>query len=297
MGFKSKRWIMVIGVATCLTVGTVVSANFMLRQDEINYPYKEDATVMGAWRTVDFVEEKEDFKPGMKIWQGREYLRQMTFLSCGALEMMIEEGNQLYPISGSDVTWTKGRVLNAVDATDSLYTIESIDGKDYLFYEWKSGDYTLRGMKPQYYVLERVTDESKAMKVEAQGKVDEVDLPFVSNKEMLGTWQSVDFVEQIDEFNPSELQWKGGEFYLKGCQIDPEGKVGYDFGEGIQYYDVNSWTGDVLISTVDQTASKCTIKDIDGQTYMFREWKSGDYTIRGMSPYYYVLKKIDKKTN
>ncbi len=40
-----------------------------------------------------------------------------------------------------------------------------------------------------------------------------------------------------------------------------------------------------------KTASKYIIKEIDGGKYMFFEWKSGDYTIRGMKPYYYVLKK------
>lgn len=42
----------------------------------------------------------------------------------------------------------------------------------------------------------------------------------------------------------------------------------------------------------DKTASQYTIKKINGCNYMFYEWKSGDYTLRGMKPYYYVLKQV-----
>ena len=35
------------------------------------------------------------------------------------------------------------------------YEIRNIEGKDYLFYEWISGDVTIRGMKPCYYVLRK----------------------------------------------------------------------------------------------------------------------------------------------
>ncbi len=35
------------------------------------------------------------------------------------------------------------------------------------------------------------------------------------------------------------------------------------------------------------------VKYIIPQKYMFLEWKSGDVTILGMKPYYYVLKKVD----
>jgi bla regulator protein BlaR1 len=39
--------------------------------------------------------------------------------------------------------------------TASHYTIKKIKGSEYLFMEWKSGDYTIRGMKPAYYVMRR----------------------------------------------------------------------------------------------------------------------------------------------
>ena len=60
-------------------------------------------------------------------------------------------------MSSSSHTWTKGLVLD--DDTASKYIIREIDGSSYMFYEWKSGDYTIRYMKPSYYVLKKVSAE------------------------------------------------------------------------------------------------------------------------------------------
>jgi bla regulator protein BlaR1 len=50
-------------------------------------------------------------------------------------------------------TWTKGLLLHRGDQTASHYEIKEIGGAPYLFLEWKSGDVTIAGMKPHYYVL------------------------------------------------------------------------------------------------------------------------------------------------
>jgi bla regulator protein BlaR1 len=41
------------------------------------------------------------------------------------------------------------------DHTASKYTIKDIGGTDYMFFEWKSGDYILGHRAPQYYVLKK----------------------------------------------------------------------------------------------------------------------------------------------
>ena len=46
----------------------------------------------------------------------------------------------------------------------------------------------------------------------------------------------------------------------------------------------------MLIDHGDKTASHYEIKEIQGQRYMFIEWKSGNVTILGRKPMYYVLR-------
>jgi hypothetical protein len=59
-------------------------------------------------------------------------------------------------------------LLNSQSKTASRYTFKDIDGVKYMFLEWKSGDYTLRDMKPEYYVLMRDSDYDKLPKPEAK---------------------------------------------------------------------------------------------------------------------------------
>ena len=110
---------------------------------------------------------------------------------------------------------------------------------------------------------------------------DNIDLPFVNDSEVIGKWKSVDFVRTMDQFVSSQKFWKSS-LYLKELKFKKKGKM------SVRWL---TWTKGVVMHKGDTTASKYLIKKIDGGTYMFYEWKSGDYTIRGMKPCYYVLKK------
>ena len=46
--------------------------------------------------------------------------------------------------------WTKGLILDDKAMTASEYRIQTINGIDYLFLEWKSGDYTYGGIVNMY---------------------------------------------------------------------------------------------------------------------------------------------------
>ena len=115
-----------------------------LRTDNLNKPFVDDPTVIGQWKAIDFVEKPEDFVPGKRSSQLNLYLKTLTFEKEGKMPN--------YPI----ISWTKGWVMHQIDQTGSAYTIKEINGKKYMFFEWKSGDYRFRGLDPEYYVLEKV---------------------------------------------------------------------------------------------------------------------------------------------
>lgn len=112
------------------------------KEDNIDMKFVNDKAVLGNWTTVDFVDDPSQFTPGEKYWKEDLFLKKQAFLP---------KGKMLPPFT----KWTKGLIINQVDKTASAYKIEKIDGKEYMFREWKSGDYVYRGMKPSYYVLER----------------------------------------------------------------------------------------------------------------------------------------------
>ncbi len=115
-----------------------------IRMDDINLSFKNDKKVLGKWKTIDFVFNPADFTPGEKNWAGELYMKTLTFLPKGKTPQ------------SPYINWTKGKVIHNVDQTVSAYEIKKINGKEFMFFEWKSGDYTFRGKDPAYYVLERM---------------------------------------------------------------------------------------------------------------------------------------------
>ena len=119
--------------------------------------------------------------------------------------------------------------------------------------------------------------------------VDKIDYPFINDSQIIGTWKSVDFVGEMKQFKAGEKQWKGrgGELYLKELIFLPNGRTFKPWW---------TWTKGLIFHSGDKTAAKYHITEINGSTYMFFQWKSGDYTIRHRKPSYYVLKKISSET-
>ena len=112
------------------------------------------------------------------------------------------------------------------------------------------------------------------------GSTDKIDLPFVNDPQVLGEWESVDFVADMSKFNPAQLSWKG-KLYLKGLTFLEDGKMPQAWW---------TWTKGVLIHHGNQSASHYELREINGHSYLFLEWKSGDVMIAKMKPHYYVLK-------
>lgn len=111
--------------------------------DNIDIPFVNDPEALGEWLSVDFVKEPGNFEPGTRRFEGDLFLEGLTFKAGGKM------------IPGLCFTWTKGVLLDDCDTTASLYSVKEIDGARYMFFEWKSGDYTIRHEKPWYYVLKK----------------------------------------------------------------------------------------------------------------------------------------------
>lgn len=283
-----KRYaVPLIAMMMCMTLFTVGFASYQIARkvDKTDYSFVDDANVIGKWKSVDFVRNIADFNQGQRSTNIELYLNELVFIKEGKMLCSFENENLAY----TPTTWTKGKILDKQEKTASNYDIRNINGKTYLFMQWKSGDYVFRGAEPAYYVLEKVDSQDYSNYKVTVVKEDKIDYPFEENIQMHGNWESVDFVKKIDQFKPGLKGWLD-DLYLKKLELSVNGETNMVFTSG--NYNL-SWTRDLIIDKRYKTASKCTIKEIDGNTYMFYEWKSGDYTYRGRTPSYYVLKKVD----
>ena len=112
------------------------------RTDNVDLPFVDDPAVLGQWKAVDFVTAPSEFDPQKRHMKHDLAFKGMTFLANGKT-------------SRPWFTWTKGVVMHLGDKTADHYEIRTVNGRSYMFLEWKNGDYMFRGQKPCYCVMEK----------------------------------------------------------------------------------------------------------------------------------------------
>jgi serine/threonine protein kinase len=129
-----------LGVISFTTASLVLCARNV---DNVNLPFVDDPQAIGQWTSVDFVGVPEDFKPGSRFCQfDLPVFQKFTVLPGGRT-------------SYRWLTWTRGVIINPGERTAASYEIRSIGGTNFMFVEWKNGDYILFHSKPGLYVLRR----------------------------------------------------------------------------------------------------------------------------------------------
>lgn len=115
--------------------------------------FELDERVLGKWVTVDFIRHIDDFDPAQKSWPGDLFLNSLVFKQDGILLCSNAK------VESYKRRWTKGKA-NPDHERPAFYYLRNIEGQTYLFYEWVSGDVTLRGREPAYYVLKQKSEDN-----------------------------------------------------------------------------------------------------------------------------------------
>ncbi len=117
------------------------------RREDINVPFMPDDTVVGEWYSVGYVEQAENFcgdvQPNEIFW-----LRRIVFCPDGTV-------TRVYSDEEWHNRWSKGVLLDQRKLTVSHYFYKTIQDEEYLFLEWKMGNYVYGGMPPSYYVFRK----------------------------------------------------------------------------------------------------------------------------------------------
>ncbi|MBL7214842.1 MAG: hypothetical protein ISS71_04115 [Phycisphaerae bacterium] len=150
--FGINEFLAVVFVVVLMTVGgyMIYNAKKTPPPEPVSktVEFELDEQVLGKWVTVDFVKTIDEFNPARKTWQGKLFLLSLEFQDNGEVRWQAENRKPMM------LEWTKGKI-EPFDKRPSFYYLRNIDGQTYLFYEWVSGDVTLRGQEPYYYVLKK----------------------------------------------------------------------------------------------------------------------------------------------
>lgn len=123
------------------------------RKDDIDIPFEEDRRVLGRWTAFDFIRRREEFSAENPRCEKTElYFKEIEFFENGGCVSLY--GDEI--ISGDNMqTWTKEYVLRKWNNTACAYEIRTVNDRDFLIIEWKSGDYRWGGFETDYYVFVR----------------------------------------------------------------------------------------------------------------------------------------------
>ena len=128
--------------------------------DEIPQTPADDSAVMGLWNVCDIVRSVETFDlHNMCAFIPYEalYWRSAEFLTGGKLRNgFLNSKDGSVTIDKDEIwRWVNGYVICEPRITASKYVIETLEGTEYLFVQWKSGDYSYGGEQPFWYVFRR----------------------------------------------------------------------------------------------------------------------------------------------
>lgn len=225
--------------------------------------FVNDERVVGKWEFVGYIEDPET-KTLDNLLHGNIGYKEIYFLPNGE-PYWIFEG------------WTKGYLTIYLGGDAPIYTykyvIRCIDCKDYLFFHKE--DHT------EVFIKE----DNKVYSKETLGKHDNIDHPFVEDESVHGKWNSVGYVGNIEDFIPKP---EDTEYYLKSMEFKDEGCLVQQYMDEVWN---ERWTNGLVISLHRTTAAPYIIKEINGEKYMFMEWRMGNYIYGGCKPDYYVFRK------
>lgn len=123
--------------------------------DTMDYSFIPHDEMVGEWKAVNSVKKIEDFEEGKLLSTHPEklYFQSCTFYDGGVISCKFSN----YSVTEN---WTKGYVLFTHSGVIPAYTLEQINGKIYMFIEWKIGDYPFDGEVPCYYVFKKTSDNA-----------------------------------------------------------------------------------------------------------------------------------------
>lgn len=126
-------------------------ANELAKKDNIEMPFVEDDRILGKWKVFDFINSKEEFSPEGS-GETPIFFKCVEFFPGGSCNSVY--GEEL--ITGDEKqVWTKGYLLRKWNSCACAYEIRTVDDREYLIMEWKSGDYRWGGFPTDYYVFVR----------------------------------------------------------------------------------------------------------------------------------------------
>lgn len=134
------------------------------RHDKLDYTFTPDKDAVGEWKNLGWYENPKKFYPDEPSTQN-QWFDGISIYPDGTMTTHLIQGDDKHKNDVTGLHWTYGYFVDLMTASGldvvPAYFNEEINGKMYLFLEWKSMDYVKTG-EITYYVFERTSDTPAA---------------------------------------------------------------------------------------------------------------------------------------
>ena len=254
--------------------------------------FKEDPDAVGCWKLEGLLNSYDDLSFD-EDWS--EYLNNISAIDMEKYKEHVHETIYFLPGGASYWVffWSKG-VLYRMSAdlfgycVANPYEIRLADGVRWMLLKW-----VIVTQEENVQVLDllyRQEDDRVYNESSVRLKSDNINLSFVPDDRVIGTWTAVDYVENPDWFDPArhreqDLFYSNLVFRERGICYRSLNNINGGRTMMLKY------TKGYVINREERTAEMYEIRTINGSMYLLVEHKSGDYIYGGRNPYVYVYRK------
>ncbi len=224
-----------------------------------------DERVIGKWKLVAISNSKEDYYEN-------KYLDDDFSIK----ELYLMENGKKYWV----ISWTKDYII--INGNKNPYELED----DLMFIKvygiFDNSEY-------KYAVYKKI--DNKNYDIEDFTIKDDTNFDYELDNELVGNWQAIDFVYNEEQFMPNKKYWKY-DLALDKLSVYADGNVLISYNSD-KIKKTKYTKGFIANIILDDTLCKYFYKVDNNKTYLFIEWKNGDYIYSNQVPGYYVFEKIN----
>lgn len=225
-------------------------------------------------------------------------LRDSIFETDGLVLCIVEDS-----LKGMTVLSPRYKFANGLGVGDSEQKVKEAFGHDFDLREFKFKNiltYKNQGLSfeirndnktvMEINVSPKIAHEPSSSKIQQpdpdafkiQRREDTLPHPFLTDPEILGYWESVDFVFIVSDFKPGTKKWPK-ELFLKNIKFMKNGRTSLP---------ALNWSKDWIYDRNTTKKAQYQIKVIGGEPYLFFPWLAPS---RGKPPYYVLQKASSVK--
>ncbi len=187
------------------------------------------------------------------------------------------------------------------------FVLWEVNGERYMTVRFcVTAAYLDRGEDP-VWLLYRQTKHAALTKAESHVRVDDTNLPLIPDTEVLGEWNSVAWTRDPMTFSQRDIPRNREALWILGMIFYENGICIRRVAHGTRMMDIRftyaryenptAMAQGAVLDPKQQLAEAYFLREVEGETYLFVQHKSGDYIYGGRTPIWYVFRCAGKVQN